>query len=274
MSQHEIIGLGSWLQSPAGHYLLDWEQSRMDEVVADIFGFHALQVGLPELDALRANRMPHRWVSADSFDGPDHPSAGPRASLIGLRCDPEALPFDAKSLDLVVLPHTLELAADPYHALNEVDRVLRPEGRVIILGFNPASLWAVRQHAGRLVRSAGIHRHRPPFLPADGEFLSVRRLRDWLRLLSFEVESGRYGCYRPAVQSPLWLERCAWMDPWGDRWWPVFGAAYYLVAVKRVRGMRLVGLARNQRRRGAGASATAVATPSRHHRCPPAPPSP
>lgn len=260
MSQErEIIGLGSWLQSPAGRYLLDWEQAQMDAAVADLFGFHALQVGLPELDALRANRMPHRWVSTND---PDAPALGTGAVM--LHCDPEALPFDAKSLDLVVLPHTLELAADPYHALNEVDRVLRPDGRVVILGFNPASLWSTRQHVGRLVRGAGLHRQRPLFLPGEGEFLGVRRLRDWLRLLSFEVETGRYGCYRPAVQSPLWLDRFQWMDPWGDRWWPVLGAAYYLVAVKRVRGMRLVGLAKPSRRRAA-AAAPAVATPSRPH---------
>ena len=227
----------------------------MDTALADVFGFHALQVGLPELDALRANRMPHKWVSTNDLDG--HVNGPARVSL---HCDPEALPFDEKSLDLVVLPHTLELAADPYHALNEVDRVLRPEGRVVILGFNPASLWSLRQHGGRLLRGAGLRRDRSLFLPADGEFLGVRRLRDWLRLLSFEVETGRYGCYRPAVQSPLWLDRFDWMDPWGDRWWPVFGAAYYLVAVKRVRGMRLVGLVRDQKRRRR--AAVAVAAPA------------
>ncbi|MDP3085513.1 MAG: SAM-dependent methyltransferase, partial [Rubrivivax sp.] len=43
------------------------------------------------------------------------------------------------------------------------------------------------------------------------------------------------------------LDRCAWMDRVGDRWWPVLGAVYFLTAVKRVRGMRLVGLARRQR---------------------------
>jgi hypothetical protein len=31
------------------------------------------------------------------------------------------------------------------------------------------------------------------------------------------------------------------MEKAGDRWWPVLGALYMLTAVKRVRGMRLVG---------------------------------
>jgi hypothetical protein len=64
-----------------------------------------------------------------------------------------------------------------------------------------------------------------------------------LRLLGFEVEVGTFGCYRPAVDSDQWMQRTAWMDGVGSRWWPIFGAAYFLVAVKRVRGMRLLGAA-------------------------------
>ena len=53
-----IIELGQWLKSPPGHYLVNWEQQQMDRAVADLFGFHALQLGLPQLDGLRTNRMP------------------------------------------------------------------------------------------------------------------------------------------------------------------------------------------------------------------------
>src|SRR4249920_3696938 len=62
---HKIIEMGEWFATPAGRYMLAWEQQRLDLAVADIFGFHALQLGLPPLDALRANRMPHRWLAAD-----------------------------------------------------------------------------------------------------------------------------------------------------------------------------------------------------------------
>jgi len=248
-----IIGLTQWLQTPAGRYLLEWEQRHIDTAVADLFGFHALQMGLAELDALRANRMPHRWLATESLQRPGAPSDGdaPAHKAAALALDFDALPFDSQSLDLVVLPHTLELARDPHQTLREVERVLVPEGRVVVVGFNPASLWGLRQRLGRVRRALG--RRRELFLPNAGEFLGYRRLRDWLRLLSFEVEAGRFGCYRPPVASEKWLARYEWMDHSGERWWPVFGAVYFVVAVKRVRGMRLVGLVREQRVRANGA---------------------
>ena len=230
----------------------------MDALVSDVFGYHALQLGLAELDALRANRMPHRWVATDTqripapieaLDGPAREDGISRVSLHGhvaVHCDFDALPFASDSLDLVVLPHTLELARDPHLTLSEVERVLVPEGRVVIVGLNPASLWGLRQRMARGGERVGIGRHRHLFLPRAGEFLGYWRLRDWLRLLSFEVEAGRFGCWRPPLVSQTWLDRFAWLEPLGSRWWPVFGAVYAISAVKRVRGMRLVGLSRER----------------------------
>jgi SAM-dependent methyltransferase len=253
-----IIGLAHWLQTPAGRYLLDWEQDALDQAVADIFGFHALQLGLPELDALRANRMPHRWVALDALGAAPEANSenAPTAAL--LRCDFAALPLDSQSLDLIVLPHTLELARDAHQALREVERVLRPEGRVVVLGFNPTSLWGLRQRVGHLRQRLSPASERPLYLPSEGEFIGPRRLRDWLRLLSFEDEGARFGCYRPAFKSAKWFSRAGWMDRAGGRWWPVLGAVYLLVAVKRVRGMRLVGLVREQRKVANGAPAVIV----------------
>lgn len=251
----QIIGLQDWFQTARGRYMLDWERQQLDEVVADIFGFHALQLGLPALDALRTNRMPHRWLACDgsaSADPPDDTRARPadgttcgsdgqssgEGRATALACDFSALPFPANSLDLIVLPHTLELHPDPHATLREVERVLVPEGRVVICGINPVSLWGLRQRRAHLYRRLGFGQL---YLPREGEFIGYWRLRDWLRLLSFEVESGRFGCYRPAVTDARWLERFQWMERAGARWWPIFGAVYFLVATKRVRGMRLLG---------------------------------
>ena len=222
----QIIGMHGWFQTPPGRYLLEWEREQLDQAVSDIFGFHALQLGLTEIDALSSNRMPHRWLG--------HQFPSQHASFL---TDFSALPFPAGSLDLVVLPHSLELARDPHTTLREVERVLVPEGRVVICGLNPASLWGLRQRRAHLYHRMGFGHL---FLPEAGEFIGHWRLRDWLRLLGFEVETLRFGCYRPSLSSEKWLQRFSWMDATGRRLWPILGAAYFIVAVKRVRGMTLL----------------------------------
>jgi SAM-dependent methyltransferase len=206
----------------------------MDAAVVDIFGYHALQLGLPQLDGLHANRMPHQWLALECSS---HVKMG-ATRQVALLNDFTALPFASSSLDLVVLPHTLEFSQDPHATLREVERVLVPEGRVVICGMNPASLWGFKQGRGRLYQRLG---RGTLFLPEGGDFIGYWRLRDWLRLLSFDVEHGEFGCYRPAMRSETWLNRFDWMDRLGARWWPILGAAYFVVAVKRVRGMRLMG---------------------------------
>ncbi len=223
------------MQTPAGQYLLAWEREQLGAAVADIFGYHALQLGLPQLDALHTNRMPHRWLALDHGS---HATDQGHSRAVGLLSDFCALPFPSSSLDLVVLPHTLEFSADPHATLREVERVLVPEGKVVICGMNPTSLWGFKQGRDHLYQRLG---HGSLFLPEGGDFIGYWRLRDWLRLLSFEVEAGAFGCYRPAMHSEKWLRRFAWMDKAGARWWPILGAAYFLVGVKRVRGMRLLG---------------------------------
>ncbi len=85
-------------------------------------------------------------------------------------------------------------------------------------------------------RLTGAH-----FLPLDGEFISLPRLKDWLKLLNMEVNRGHFGCYAPPFNSEKWLSRYSFMEKAGDRWWPYFGAVYIVQAIKRVNGMRLIG---------------------------------
>jgi SAM-dependent methyltransferase len=226
-----ILQLSEFLRSPTGRYVLDWEQAQLNAAVVDIFGYHALQLGLPELDTLRENRMPLRFCAAmRRYTLPAEDGGHERVAIINRY---EELPFATHSIDLVVMPHILEFAVDPHQVLREVERVLVPEGRVVITGFNPASLWGLRQSGTRL----GVS----PFLPREGRFISLPRIKDWLKLLSFDVERGRFGCYAPPVRQAKWLTRWRFMERAGDRWWPVLGAVYLMTAVKRVRGMRLIG---------------------------------
>ena len=202
-----IPGLDDWLSTDSGHYVLDWEQCQIDTAVADIFGFHALQIGLPQRDFLRANRIPLRQ-KAGAYGAVD------------LVCECAVLPLASLSTDLVVLPHVLEFSDEPHQILREVERILIPEGQVIIIGFNPLSLWGE--------------------FPWNGSYLSMNRLKDWLKLLGFEVERGSLGCYVPPVKQLKWVQSWKIIETAGNRWWNFSGGVYVLRAIKRVHGMHLI----------------------------------
>ncbi|MFA7268414.1 MAG: methyltransferase domain-containing protein [Sterolibacterium sp.] len=202
-----------------GQYVLKWEQAQYDLLVADIFGFKAVQLGLPQCDFLRANRMPFRFSCDDR-----------RFAQAALLAKTHFLPFANASVDLVVLPHVLEFDAAPHQILREVERVLVPEGQVIVAGFNPFSLWGMRRKFSRTAC-------RPPW---RGQYLSVLRLKDWFALLGFETHAGSFGCYAPPMAQEKWLHRWRFMELAGNRWWPYAGAAYIIQAIKRVHGMRLI----------------------------------
>lgn len=212
-----ILSLSDWLQTPLGRHLMAWEQASFDHAVSDIFGYHAVQIGLPEIDLLRANRMPFRLRSG-------------RLGEVGVINRAEALPFASASLDLVVLPHVLEFSPFPHQVLREVERVLVPEGSVIVSSFNPYSLWGLRRLLARQGRA----------FPWRGQYLSPLRVRDWMTLLGMENETILFGCYVPAVRSQRWLERWLRIEGVGARWWPVCGATYLMHGVKRTHGMRLI----------------------------------
>ena len=238
-SEQSIIALDGWLQTPAGAYVRAWEQACLDELTVDIFGYNAVQVGLPQIDALAASRMPNKWQAATRTSTDAQLLLAPAGRQVAVALDFAELPFASQSLDLVVLPHVLEFAAEPHQVLREVERVLIAEGQLIICGFNPASLWGMRQALGRVAGS--------PYLPVAGEFISMPRLKDWLKLLNLGVSRSHFGCYAPPCRTAHWLNRFAFMEPAGQRWWPYLGAVYMVHAIKRVKGMTMIGPAWNKK---------------------------
>ncbi len=225
--------LADWFATPTGSYLLARERSYFDRTVSDIFGYYALQIGLPDCDFLAQNRIPSRWTL--DYDPP--------ATVIA---DPHYVPFAENTFDLVVLPHALEFTDDPHLMLREAHRVTRPEGQVVIAGFNPFSLYGAKRYFGR--------QQTPPW---NGNFIALYRVKDWLTLLGFDVVGGRLDAYAPPFASERWLQRSKFLEKAGDRWWPIAGGVYFLRATKRVPGMRVIMPARERReRRKAFAPAT------------------
>ena len=208
--------LAEWFATPLGHYLLGHELGYFDRTLSDIFGFHALQIGLPECPFLQSSRITTR-LTVDLEE--------PAQVL----ADPHWLPFPENGIDLIVLPHTLEFTDEPHQLLREVHRVIRPEGQLIIAGFNPFSLFGAKRYFGR-----------QQTMPWTGNFIALYRVKDWLSLLGFEVAGGQLDCYIPPFAQEKWLQRFQFFEKAGDRWWPIAGGVYFLRATKRLLGMRVI----------------------------------
>jgi len=137
-----------------------------------------------------------------------------------------------------VMPHALEFTDDPHLMLREAWRVVRPEGQIVISGFNPFSLFGTKRYFGR--------GSTPPW---NGNFITLYRLKDWLTLLGFDAVGGRFDCYIPPFAQDKWLRRFSFFEKTGDRWWPLTGGVYYLRATKKVLGMRVLTPAWERRER-------------------------
>ncbi len=203
-----------WLATPLGEALLASETRAVAQSLDHVFGLNLVQVGCwGQTDQFTAHaRVRHRAV-VDT-------SAAPGIS--GL-CRASRLSIASDSVDAVLLPHTLELDAEPHTVLREAQRVLVGDGHLIVLGFNPWSAYGLR----RLIARGG-------FPHGAGQLIPEYRLRDWLALLGFEVCLSQRCAYAPPVNRVAVQRRLAGFDAWAGRYLPALAGAYVLVAKKRV----------------------------------------
>ena len=187
MSAISRAHLHHWLNVPAGQMLLDFELDLLDQSLADLFGYHIVQIGrLGNADLLSQSRILHQLVVELEGD----PRLAPPVSEVGasrrtvLRAAATDLPIESDSVDVLVLPHLLEFEVDAQAALREGMRVVMPEGYVVISGFNPWSWFGLWRKARRC----------PWQRPWRGELVSANRLKDWLGVLGFDLLGVR-GCY-------------------------------------------------------------------------------
>lgn len=209
--------LCQWFASPLGQSLLEHENAALERVLPNLFGYHLVQLGETcEADLMASSRIGHRVKFALT----------PQSALTPNRliCASSHLPLDANSVDVVLLPHVLEYEEEPHDLLRESERILIAEGHVVILGFNPISLWGLRH----LLLA---WRERPPW---SGHFYRAARVKDWLALLGFEIVKYESLYHRPPFRSGRLLHKLKFLDKLGKHLFPWMGGVYMIVAKKRV----------------------------------------
>lgn len=208
-----------WFDSALGQELLQTEQQMLERVLPALFGYHLLQVGIDNRYPMFASSpVPHRILLGPTLE------LGMNKQSIVARGD--ELPVQTGVADVVLLHHALDFAPNPHQVLREAARVLRPGGHLVVLGFNPASLWGLYRRLKR--------RRCAPWL---GHFIGHGRLQDWLGLLQLTETRVLSDFYGPPFESPRWRERCSWLRPLGRRAPARSGAVLLVVARKDVAGV-------------------------------------
>ncbi len=223
-----------WYQTELGQAFLHSEKQSLNKLLEQVFGYNLLQLGcLDDSSLTDSSRTSFQYICESAkYLNNGYKLPGQQVSYVGEFQD---LSIQSHSIDAVLLPHTLEFEPEPHQILREVDRVLVAEGKVVIMGFNPFSLWGF-WHKYWEIRNriaSDANREKVP-LPSCGHLLSQKRLRDWLKLLGFDIQLVSEYFYRPPVKNAALLKKLEFMEVAGraSRLLPAGG--YLMVATKRV----------------------------------------
>lgn len=222
----DLNQIQQWFSSRLGQQLLAAEKAAMAPLVESVFGYHCLQVGMiPDAVFYETSSASHKFMMLP--DGSDLPKD--ESLVVG---NGSELPFASECIDAVILHHALDFSDKPHQVLREASRVLRPGGKLLLIGFNPASLWGCYRMMAK--------RRKP--VPWGGWFIRQRRLHDWLTLLELKEEQHEGGFYRPPLSSERWMKRLGWLEKLGGKYLAHSGGFYIYLATKETFSVTPIGM--------------------------------
>ena len=201
-----------WQELPNGDYIKQVLSAELETWWPKFFGYHLLKIGaLSGCIATESSTIKHQVKLAPSSKSTD------------VIADIDDLPLLEHSVDVCLLAHALEFTVDPHHVVREADRVLIPNGYLVITGYNPFSF-------------AGLNKlipFRRQQLPWNERFFSPLRVKDWLHLMGYEILSDSRHIHsmlaktsNPGVVGQTWQQLC-------DNFFSRLGSIYIIVAKKR-----------------------------------------
>lgn len=238
-----------WLNSAYGRDFYNTEINLLKANLGNIFGFHVLQIGSSELNYLELLsdklKINHKLVLVD------HKLSNNISNTISiLNSKDNYIALDTQSIDAVIISHGLEFSQDPHGLLREVDRVLLPEGHLIILGFNPWSLWGLRKSLS--FKTDNKQRSFPWDTKLDtkdinniechestSKWLSCYRVCDWLNLLNYSISFKKHYFYQPCIDNQNILNYTKFFNQIGEII-PIGAAGFCIIATKKQEACELV----------------------------------
>ncbi len=203
-AKKRFASMSDWYRTALGQFLLDELRETLEPVLSTSFGYYSIQIGCAsESDhLLKSCRVKHHFKLDKAIYGTD------------VCAHSALLPIANDSVDLVVLMHHLSATREPHALLREVSRILIPRGKLIIVDFNPLSLWGLRHFVQAWLEQ----------IPWSGHYFTAARLTDWMQLLGFDRQKHLKVGYLPPIQQPRVLRRLSWLEK-GMRNWIKFSSA-------------------------------------------------
>ena len=206
--------IDDWYLGETGQFLFNELEERISPILSTSFGYYSLQIGCP----LIAERLQQSCRVKHQFTLDDVRSSAK------VHANPSMLPIATDSVDLVILMHHLSNTTEPHAVLREAFRILIPEGKLVIIDFNPLSFWGLRNFFQAWLEH----------VPFKGHFYTARRIDDWMRLLGFDQERVFRVGYLPPIQKTSVTRHLSWLEKGMRNWLPALGAINLMVYTKNI----------------------------------------
>tara|TARA_R110002072_G_scaffold89737_8_gene200961 strand:- start:14973 stop:15782 length:810 start_codon:yes stop_codon:yes gene_type:complete len=202
-----------WLQTALGRSLLANQREVVAAIIQQYFGVFQAEIGVSHrVPVGNPSSITHKYFIIPEWS-PDLP---PNV----LVAESDEIALDTGSVDLIILHHTLDFAKDPHQTLREASRVLKSTGHLVIVGFNPSSLWGLRKL---------FNRHKQA--PWNNRFISGKRISDWLNLLHYQLSDVAYHYYGLPFNKMRLLKKFLWLGNFLNPKVPL--GAYYIMSAQK-----------------------------------------
>lgn len=206
----------AWYRHMPGLMALTEEKAVLNRVLQDHRNAVLLQIGGPADARLLENVSASHVIFLDQVCRTHHEKPYVQAHLT-------KLPIETDSIDTVILVHTLEFTQTPQTVLEEVYRILKPGGKMIVYCFNRWSLWNVMHLFGR-----------KKVFPKAGRCYSLHFLKKYLYAMDAEIIVSQTLCFRPPFLSHDSAKKWLFLETLGQMIVPYLGAIALVVATKKV----------------------------------------
>ena len=197
----------NWFKSKTAKKLIKQEKIIVNKFIEDKFGYFAIQIG-----GAFADFLDHSRIIKHLFN---------EGALKNISFDVSSIPLSEESIDLIICPHFIEQGYNKV-IFDEFFRIIIPGGHLIIISFNPYSFAGIKNFFSFSMQ-----------FPWNSKFISMSVIQKQLKESGFSISEAKITNYQPILSDDNYFYNNN-LESIGNRWLPLFGNVFFIVAQKKV----------------------------------------